>query len=263
MPPRVTVRRSIRAQRAAAITLLAVLGPVGFAAGQEPCPCPPAEPAPEPLWQTKIALAYVATSGNTETETIGLDLDVRRLPQPWGFDLFARYHRTEDAGAETGNRTLAGARAKRALSERWELFAEASGERDEFAGFEQRLIAAVGGTFHAVTGKRHHLDLDAGLSWTDEDRLPPGGDVSYLGALLGASYELVLSERSALRQRLVAYPNFDDSGDWRLESLTTLEAALTERLALRFGFEVRYAHLPINDLDDTDSTTRLALVVYY
>ncbi|MCB1009540.1 MAG: DUF481 domain-containing protein [Acidobacteria bacterium] len=254
----------MRIHRSIPLLALALLALPAAARAQEPCPCPAEEEKPpEPAWKSKLGLAYLATSGNSDTETVGLDLLVTRKPEPWGLEIYARYDRAEDSGVETSERALAGVRVKRSLGKRWELFGETSAERDQYAGFDLRWLLAAGGTFHAVASERHELDFDLGLTWTDENRLPPAEDVSYLGALAGLNWKWKLSERSSLRERLVYYPNFDTSSDWRAESLTSLEAALTDRLALAVGYEIRYANEPIDDREDTDTTTRVALVLNF
>lgn len=228
-----------------------------------PCPCPPEDeaPPPVPLWTAKVGLSYVATTGNSETTTFGSDVDVARRPTPWGVEIFANYDRAENGDAVQSERTFGGARVKRALGERWELFGEATGEKDEFAGFDLRTVFAAGGTYHALTGPRHVLDTDLGVTWTDEDRIEPAEDVSFVGALVGLDYAWAITERSTFDQRLTWFPSFETSSDWRLESVTSLEASLTERLALRLGYEVRFQNEPIDDLEDTDTTTRMSLVV--
>jgi putative salt-induced outer membrane protein len=231
---------------------------------QEPCPCPPEEPPPpppEPLWSTKLGASYVATTGNTETTTFGSDVHAERRPDPWGVEIFASYDRAEDTGEVQSERTVAGVRGKRVVGERWDVFGEAKGEKDEFAGFDLRLVLTAGGTFHARRGPEHLLDFDLGLSWTDEDRIDPEMDVSYAGALLKLDYEWKITETATFAQKLAAYPNFEESDEWRLESSTSLEAALTGRLALRLGYEVRFHNAPIGGRDDTDTTTRMSLVL--
>ena len=242
--------------------LLVVAAGLAAAAGaQEPCPCPPPEPPPEPAWKTKLGLAYLATSGNSETETLGASLLVTRRPEPWGLEIAASYDRAETDDVVESERALAKVRVRRALGESWELFGEASGEQNEEAGIDQRLLLSAGATFHALEGPEHLLDLDAGLTWTDEDRVAPAADASFTGGLAGLRYEWKFSERAAFRQQLLGFWSFEESDDWRLESLTALEAALTGRLALTVGYDLRYANQPIGGREDTDTTTRVALVL--
>jgi putative salt-induced outer membrane protein len=217
----------------------------------------------EPAWTGNLGLAYLATSGNTDTETFGLDFKLEREPEPWGLELTALTNRAEDQGVKTAERYLVGARVRRALDERWEAFAGLSAEQDEFSGFDLRAIVEVGVTYSALLGPTHVLSFDGGLTWTDEDRVEPELDVDSLGGLLGLAYEWKISETASLTQRLVFYPNFDDSDDWRVNSDTGLVADISSLLALKLSYEVRYRNLPIGSNDDTDTTTKVSLVVNF
>ncbi len=243
---------------ACGLALLCVTAP---ATAQEPCPCGPEAKVPEPLWKAEIGLSYLATTGNTETTTVGGDVTVDRQPEPWGVEIRGSYDRAEESNTLRSERTFAALRGKRALGERWELFGEAMGARDRFAGFDRRLVLTAGGTWRALPGPRQSLDVDLGLSWTDEGRVAPAADASYAGAQVGLKYRWKISETSELGQRLTWFPDFETSSDWRLESSTSLEASLTERLALRLSYEVRHRNQPVGDRTATDTTTRMSVVL--
>lgn len=227
------------------------------AAARAPAPAPP----PEPLWQGSLGLSYLATSGNSDTRSLGADLGLERRPTPWGVSVKATYDRAEEDGTTTAERAYAGARALRSLGERWELFAGGSGEKDEFSGVDLRWVVESGGTYRLLVGPTHTLSVDAGLTWTDESLLPPGVDSSYLGGVAGLSYGWKIGESASLSQRLVYHSNFDTSDDWRAESETALAVALNRRLALKVGYEVRYRNQPVGSNDDTDTTSKVSLVV--
>jgi putative salt-induced outer membrane protein len=214
----------------------------------------------EPLWEGSLGLAWLATSGNTDTSTLGLDFALDRKPEPWGLELVARGNRADDRGVTTAENYLVSARAVRKLHTRWEAFGGFAWARDPFAGFDSQTVASAGATYLAVESKRHLLTLDAGLAYTWEDRVPPAEDVNFAGGLLGLSWEWMLSENSKLVERLVFLPNFDDSGDWRLNSMTALEAAVNSWLALRLGFDIRHRNQPIGDADSTDTTSTASVV---
>jgi putative salt-induced outer membrane protein len=214
----------------------------------------------EPLWVGSLGLAWVATSGNTDTSSLGLDFALDRRPEPWGFEFVARGNRAEDKGEKTAENYLVAGRAVRTLSARWEAFGGLAWAKDPFAGFDSQTVASAGATYLALESKRHLLSLDAGLAYTWEDRVPPEEDVNFAGGLLGLSWEWMLSENSKLVERLVFLPNFDDSSDWRLNSITALEAAVNSWLALRLGFDIRYRNQPIGDADTTDTTSTASVV---
>jgi putative salt-induced outer membrane protein len=218
------------------------------------------EAAEEPVWTSRVGLSYLATTGNTETETVGLDLRVTRRPTPWGLDISALFNRAEEDSVKTAERYYASLRGTRALSSRWDAFAGVSVEQDEFAGLDLRGIIETGATYKALLGPRHVLNLDLGVNWTDEERVPPEEDDSWLGGLTGLSYQFAISENASLSQDLRYFANFDNTEDWRADSLTAVTANLNKRLALSFSYEIRYRNEPIGDNEDTDTTTKVSLV---
>ncbi len=221
-----------------------------------------AEEATSP-WSGNLGLAYVATSGNSDTQTFGIDFKLERLPEPWGLAVTGLFNRAKEGDVTTAERYAAGVRGKRAVSERWQLFVGLSGEKDEFAGYELLAVGELGVTYNVLLGPTHLLSFDAGLTYTDENRLAPEPDVDYFGGVAGLAYEWKISETASLTERLLWYPNFDTSSDWRLTSDTSVTASLTSALALRLGYELRYRNEPIGDSSSTDSTTKVSLVVSF
>ena len=214
----------------------------------------------EPEWSTKLGLSLLATSGNSETETLGFDLEAIRRPMPWGLEVAAQFNRAEQDGAKTAERYHAGVRGTRTLTDRWDAFAGVAAEQDEFAGIDMRSVVEAGAVYKALLGPRHTLDLDFAVTWTDEDRLPPDVDDSWVGALLGADYDFAFSENATFSQHVRFFPNLDNSGDWRADSVTALTAALNQHLAMRLSYEIRYRNEPLDGKDDSDTTTKASLV---
>jgi putative salt-induced outer membrane protein len=214
----------------------------------------------EPLWVGSLGLSWVATSGNTDTSAFGLDFGLDRKPEPWGLSLAARGNRADDNGVLTAENYVVAARAVRKLGERWEGFGGLQWSKDPFAGYDSQTVVSAGATYIAVNSDRHYLNFDAGLAYTWEDRIPPGIDTDFAGGILGLAWEWKLSESAKLTERLMFYPNFDASSDWRLTSVTAIEAAVHEWLALRFGYDVRHRNEPIGDAKSTDTTSTASVV---
>ena len=219
------------------------------------------KPAAKP-WSGSAGLAFLATSGNTDTQTLGLDLAFKRVPEPWGLEVTASYLRAEDSGLTTAERYGAKLRGQRAFSERWAVFAGLSGERDTFSGYDLRGIVEAGGTYTVLPGPTHTLAIDGGLTWTKEDLVTNRTNNS-LGALAGLSYTWKPREGTQLSERLVWYPNFDETGNWRATSETAFQAALSERLAVKLSYEVRHYNQPVPGFDKTDTTTKASLVATF
>jgi putative salt-induced outer membrane protein YdiY len=236
------------------------------------------EEAPEPNWKNEVGLSYVGTSGNTDTSSFGLDFKSERKPTPWGLNLIATFTRAEDSGVITAEQYFVGARGLRELNDRWSLFAGLSWARDTFGGFENRYIAEVGAEFLAIKTDKHTLSFDGGLTWTSEDQIqsreisppvnPPQYEdfidtVDWFGGVLGLTWDWAFSKSASLSQRVLYYPNFDDTSDWRVGSDTSVRADLTKLLALQFSYLVRYRNLPIDDREKTDTTTKVSVVMNF
>ena len=222
------------------------------------CPCPPEKP-PEPLWTGSVGLSYISTSGNSDTSSLGLAAAWSRKPTPWGLDIVAAAQRAEDNGNKTAERYFAGVRGKRALGERFELFAGLSDERNQFAGFDGRLVGEAGGVWHALVLPKHDLAFDAGLTWTSEDPVAGRAEDSF-GALAGLTYVWKVTENATFRERLILYPSFEDSDDWRFRSETSFDAAFAASWALRVGYRYDRDNHPVPGFEKTDSITSLSLV---
>jgi putative salt-induced outer membrane protein len=214
----------------------------------------------KPLWAIQVGLSYLETDGNSETRTLGLDLQMNRRPTPWGMEITALFNRAEENGQKTAERRYASLRATRRLAERWNLIAGPSAEQDDFAGIDLRSLFEAGAVYKALVGPRHTLKLDLAATWTNEQRLAPEVDDSWLGGLAGLEYKLAISDSATFSQNLRYFASFDDPGNWRADSLSAVTAALNKRLALRFSYEVRHRNEPVGDAKATDTTTKVSLV---
>jgi putative salt-induced outer membrane protein len=217
------------------------------------------EQPPTAPWTGSLGLSFVATSGNTDTRTLGFDFQVKRKPTPWGMEAGASYTRADENNLTTAERYAARARAERSFSARWSAFGGLTAERDRFAGYDLRTVVNAGATYTALAGPRHELAFDGGLTWTREELVDNPTD-DYAGGLLGATYLWHLAETSAFGEHVVWYPNFQESSDWRLMSETSLTAAVNTKLALKLSYELRYDHQPVPGFKGTDTTTKASLL---
>lgn len=192
-----------------------------------------------------------------------MDIKAVRKPTPWGLEFNATFDRAESDQELTAERYFAGIRGTRSLSSRWTVFAGLSGEKDEFAGFDLRTLLEAGATYQAIDSEKYFLSFDGALTYTDEDRLEPIPDESFMGALAAMHFVWNFSKTAKLAQDLNYYPNFDTSSDWRAESVTALQAAMTDTLALRLSYEMRYRNEPIGDAEDMDTTSKVSLVLNF
>jgi len=218
-----------------------------------------AEDSPNKL---SLGLSYLATSGNSSSQSGGLDFLYKHSFDPWGLEVAANYLRAEQNGVLTAKKLFLGVRGTWSLNADFNLFVGFSYLQDQFAGLDPRLLASGGVTYKFLKGPEHELAFDAGLTWTRDD-LVTDGSTSYAGAVAAARYGWNINKTAKLTENLAFYPSFKQSSNWRIESQTGLQATVSTAVALKLSYGFRYANLPVPGFGKTDTQTAASLVINF
>jgi len=213
-------------------------------------------------WSASLGLSWVATTGNADTTTAGVDLDATRKGAVWELAAKLSALRASKDGTTTAERYLGRFRGRRSLGTRWGLAAGLSAERDRFAGLALRSVLDLGASARFRLGEDLSLELGLGTTWTHERREAEDSRDAW-GGLVSTDLGWRLSETATFRQSLDLYPSFTDTSAYRVEAETALEAAINRHLALKLGWELRYTHRPPAGKVATDTTTRASLVLRF
>ena len=211
-------------------------------------------------WEFSLGLSYLATSGNSDSQTAGLDLAYKRSFDPWGLELAGSYLNAESNGVDTADRAFLGVRGTRAVSDKWSVFVGVSALQDEFAGLDSRYVVDGGVTYKAIADDVQTLTFDLGVAWNSEDYVS-GGSTDYMSGLAGLAYTRKLSATASLSEKLAFVPSFEETDDWRLSSDLALEAAVSAKLAVKLGFLYLYDNVPVAGFKKTDTKSSVSLVV--
>jgi putative salt-induced outer membrane protein len=236
---------------------VAVLGVASFASAQT-APPPPKEPPP--LWDAQIGASFVGTSGNADTSSIGADFAAHRRGLIWQIDSTATAVRTASDDVTTAERYLGMLRVKRALTPIIGLSAGERLERDQFAGIDVRSVADAGLSWALVRDPQWTLDGVTAIAWDHESRTI-GPSVDDPVGVLQLLSRIPFGAAGDTTQRVTFYPDFRTSSAYRTDVEVTAQAALNARLALKVGYLVRYANVPVPGFEKTDTTTTASIVV--
>ncbi len=80
-------------------------------------------------------------------------------------------------------------------------------------------------------------------------------------ACSGLVSKIVLGATADTTQRFTYYPDFTDSTAYRMEAAITAQAAINDRLALKFGYLWRRSNDPQPGFLKDDSTATASIVV--
>lgn len=221
-----------------------------------------AEDAPPGPWSGSGELSFVSTSGNTDTESLGLGLEITYKPGVWTTEAKLGYLRAETESELTAEKLNGFLELRRSLSERFDIYARATYLQNEFAGLNSSWGIEVGGLYKALTGDRHFLDLSAGLGYTTEDRTSEA-DRDFAMATLAAQYKWAVSRTTDFTNDFYYIYDFDDSEDWRIANATALSTSINSIFSLKVAYALTYLNQPPVGFEKRDAVSSVALVAKF
>ena len=241
---------------ALASLLLAAASPL---AAQDP---PPTPPPPPPLWSGQGELSFVSTSGNSDTQTLGVGAEVAYQPLPWSFTFKSTFLRNEADGEEKANSLTAMLRGARVFSPRLEAFGRADFVRNRFAGIESRWSGEGGVAYALFPAPPQKVRAEAALGYATE-RGVDAEDRSYPFARAGVFYEWQISKTAVYTEELSFVQDLEDTPNWRIVNAGAVTADVTTVLALRVSFALLYSNEPVPGFEKRDSTVSAAVVAKF
>ena len=238
-------------------TILAALSPV-FALAQTPAQPPP----PPPRHEASAEFAFVGTTGNASTQTLGLGGESIYRPVPWTLKNRAAFVRNKSESELKAQALLFLARAEREIRPRLAGFGEYGYFRDRFAGITHRNGVAGGLAYKLIDLAAHVLSIDGALGYLYEGRLV-GENVSSPTYGTGGAYRWKLSDTATITDEARFTGTFADAEDWRVLQTAAVTARLTDVLSLKLSNTIGYVHVPVPGFKSTDTNTSIAVVAKF
>jgi len=236
--------------------LLSMVFPV-LAQAQQAAP-----PPPPPRQEGTAEFAYVGTTGNASTQTVGLGGSFIYRPDLWVITNKAAFVRNKSASTLTAETYSYLFRAARTISPRLSGIGQYDYFRDEFAGVLNRHSLLGGVQYKLVDLPVHLLTVDGGLGYVNESRFA-GEDVSSASWSAGGAYRWKISETAEFTDDVRVLGLFSDPGGWRLQQAAAVTARLTDLLSLKVSNTIRYMSDPVPGFKSTDTMTSVALVAKF
>ncbi|MGE0883381.1 MAG: DUF481 domain-containing protein [Blastocatellales bacterium] len=209
------------------------------------------------LWAGTFDLGYSLTRGNAETNTFTLGANAVRATSRDKISLYAtaikanaRSKKTGDK-EETANAIRGGGRYDINLTSKVFAFGFSDLEFDEFQQLDLRMVIGGGGGWHAINNERTVFDVFGGGSYNKE-YFSTGLKRNSAEALVGEELSHKLSSRSLLKERLVFFPNLNETGEYRMNFDTSLVTNLNRWLSWQVTFSDRYLSNPVPGAKSND-----------
>jgi len=203
----------------------------------------------------EAALAYLATSGNSDSENLGLNFGLDYYGEVWHHNLKGRAVRASTSGVTTAEAYGLSFQSDRDFGDISYLFARAAWDKDKFSGYDQQVREVVGYGRHFIDTERHELNGEIGLGLRQSD-LRDGTSEDESIARLSLDYAFDLSETAELKQLFGVESGSDNT---YIESVTSLSADVWTNLAIVLSYTVkRNSDVPVGTVRK-DTFTAVAL----
>jgi putative salt-induced outer membrane protein len=219
-------------------------------------------PPPPPEREGSAEFAFVGTTGNSSTQTIGLGGEFIYRPAPWESKIKLSYVRNEAEDQLRAQAFVLTLRAQRPIQPRLSGYGQYGYQRDRFAGILNRNALEVGLAYTWLEEKPHKLIVDAGVGYANEQRLL-GNNLSTATLGGGGLYILKISDTSELTEDGHLVFSLANGSDWRYANAVALTAKVSTIFALKLSNTIRYLKAPVVGFKNTDAVTAVALVAKF
>ena len=203
----------------------------------------------------KVALGYLATSGNSDSENLSLGFSGDYYTEVWHHNLEGRAIQASTSGVTTAEAYGLAWQSDRDFGEKSYMFARAAWDKDEFSGYDQQIREVVGYGRHFIDTERHKLNGEIGTGLRQSDLRDGTSDDESI-VRLSADYAFQLSDTAEFEQLFGIESGSDNT---YTESVTRLTADVWTNLAIVLSYTVkRNSDVPVGTVKK-DTFTAVSL----
>jgi len=214
-------------------------------------------------WSGTAELSYVATSGNTDTETAGGAVSTTYDPGIWSLKGALSYVRSRNEGELDAEKLVGELKLRRDLRPGLDGFVRGRYLENRFAGIRSSVALDAGVVWKVLEGERHTLGLSAGAGYLTESRVADR-DREFASLTVGGDYAWKISETTELTEALSWTGHLDDRGDdWRLSYAAALVTSINSVFSIKLSHTLDHRNQPPTGFGKRDSVSSVALVAKF
>ena len=207
-------------------------------------------------WGGEAEAGVVATSGNTETESINAKLRIENERQRWRHRLNVEHYESADGKKTIAKRTTAAFKSDYTLTGADYLFAVIRCDSDRFSGYDAQTTESAGYGRRIPLGAGRKAELEAGAGGR-QTRYVDGSRKSVAILRLAAKYAHAFGQASEFREELLVESATDNT---HTESVTSLKTRVNGNLSMKLAFTWTHnSYVPLN-IEKDDTITSVTLV---
>jgi putative salt-induced outer membrane protein len=202
-------------------------------------------------WEGTGELGFVSTTGNTETVALNAKLNFILTREQWRHRFSGTAMATSEDGITENERYTMEVQSDRILSEKSWLFGAFRWDADKFGSYDPQMSLTAGYGRQLMKSEKHELKGEIGAGYKKLEETVSGDTTSEAIArfLLDDSWQVF--KTTLWTNRLLVEAG---SSNTFTQFNTGLAVSMTEKFALKLGFEVRHNTDVPDDIEDSENT---------
>lgn len=209
-------------------------------------------------WTGAGEFGFVNTTGNTESTALNARLEFIKTTESWRHRFTATALMTSEDGIQDNERYTAEAQSDRSLNEKSWLFGSFRWDSDKFGSYDPQMSLTAGYGRQLMKSEKHELKGEIGAGYRKlEERVSGNSEEEMIMRFLLDDTWQVFSTTTWTNRLLVE----SGSSNTFTQFNSGLAVAMTDKFAVKLGFEARYnTQIPPGDTEDLDTITSVNLV---
>ena len=217
-----------------------------------------AEEGPKLGWSGEGEFGLVNTTGNTESFALNLKMNFVLQQERWRHRFAGTAMATSEDGIQDNERYTAEIQSNRSLNEKSWLFGAFRWDADKFGSYDPQVSLTAGYGYQLMKSEKHELRGEIGAGWKSLTETVSNRETTEaIGRfLLDDSWQVF--KTTVWTNRLLVEAG---SSNTFTQFDTNLTVSMTDRFAIRLGFQARNnTKIPPGDSEHTDTITSANLV---
>lgn len=209
-------------------------------------------------WNGVGEFGFLSTSGNTDTQALNLRLEFTKETEDWRFRLGGTALSSSKDGDKDAERYTAELQADRKIDEKSYVFAVYRYDADKFGAYDPQQSITAGYGRQLMKSEKHELNGEIGIGYKKQKAASTGVTDSQMIGRFFLDDIWTITDTTVWNNRLLVEAGSDNTFT---QFNTGLVVSMSERLALKLGWEYRHnSDIPVGVVDKTDTTTTANLV---
>jgi putative salt-induced outer membrane protein len=242
------------------LLLVSVLGasPALLAAEAAPTGKAPEAQAENTGWTGNVSFGINNTTGNVETQSGNVGLQLNRETLPWRYRIAAKANAMDVQDTRISESYLADFQADYVLPNKNYWFGYTGYDSNKFARLDQRFVEIAGYGMKVLETPKQTLGLEAGLGARQSKYTENLGKENEGIGHLGADYNLQLTDNTTLTENFVYQPGAENNF---IMSDTALKVAMSKKTSIELSYGYTNNSKVFPNTKKTDTTSGVNLVI--